>query len=235
MVLRIALAIIVFFLLSAFLAKYNKTPKNLRTQFLRNYGSLLAIGLLLLLIASGKLNVVLGAIGSVALLIWRNLFLLKKFAPLLFQLAARNPNFSPTIRTKYLKVQIIKGLLYGEIIEGLHKGKSIDELTKDDFGQLSEFYKREDKESLLLLHAYIQQKNTGSKFSENNHDQSYQEHSTTEISKKEALEILGLDESATREEINIAHKKLIQRLHPDRGGSTYLAAKVNQAKDILNR
>ncbi len=53
------------------------------------------------------------------------------------------------------------------------------------------------------------------------------------MSRQEAYEVLGLVQGATREEICAAHRRLIQKVHPDRGGSDYLAGKINQARDTL--
>ncbi len=56
---------------------------------------------------------------------------------------------------------------------------------------------------------------------------------TAAMSRAEAFKVLGLEEGASVEEIRAAHRRLILQTHPDKGGTSYLAAKINEAKDVL--
>ncbi len=86
----------------------------------------------------------------------------------------------------------------------------------------------------LLNYLPFFQKIFGSKQTQENQTQSENNiPANSEMTTEEACKVLGVDADASKEEIIEAHRKLIQKIHPDRGGNDYLAAKINQAKDYL--
>jgi hypothetical protein len=126
------------------------------------------------------------------------------------------------------------GAMTGTIIAGRHKGTPLDALESSVLvGLLSEF----DEESRKLLAAYLDRRHPGWR-------EDVDQGSATgrggaarsgKMTDEEAYQILGLQPGASPEEIGRAHRGLIKKLHPDQGGSTYLAARVNEAKDVLLR
>ena len=138
------------------------------------------------------------------------------------------------IQTDHLAATLdhASGLIDGEVTEGPHKGWLLSELSMSELEVLFEHYQTADQESAELLQAYIDQRTHKANDAEEERSEA-QRDAAAESSRAEALATLGLSEGATEEEIIAAHRSLIQKLHPDRGGNDFLAAKINQAKDIL--
>jgi len=121
--------------------------------------------------------------------------------------------------------------LDGEVLNGSYTGHQLADMNRAQLEELRHQC-RDDNDSLQLLDSYLRQRFPGdAAFDEKPSPDS----SGTAMTRSEALAILGLDESASRQDIVAAHRRLMQKLHPDRGGNDYLAAKVNQAKDLLLR
>jgi hypothetical protein len=138
------------------------------------------------------------------------------------------------IQTDHLSATLdhASGLIEGEIVEGPHKGWLLSELSINELEVLLEHYQTADEESAELLQAYIDQRTQQANDAEEERSEAQRE-AAVDSSRAEALATLGLTEDASEEEIVAAHRSLIQKLHPDRGGNDFLAAKINQAKDIL--
>jgi len=139
------------------------------------------------------------------------------------------------VRSAFLEMELDHdtGAMRGRILAGRHEGASLDALeTTTLVGMLAEI----DEESRALLAAYLDRRAPG-----------WREHAQGDaaagqggaprgpMTQEEAYQILGLQPGASAEEIGRAHRALMKRLHPDQGGSTYLAARVNEAKDVLLR
>jgi len=125
------------------------------------------------------------------------------------------------------------GAMTGTIVAGRLKGASLDTLERSVLiGLLGEF----DEESRNLLAAYLDRRHP--RWREDVDDGATAGRGAArsgKMSEEEAYQILGLQPGASADEIGRAHRSLMMKLHPDQGGSTYLAARVNEAKDVLLR
>ena len=135
-----------------------------------------------------------------------------------------------TFKTQYLHIHVtVSTATYsGRVLKGPYADTSIENLSKEQLQELQDYYETRDKKSYYLIKAIRQ--SMGFASAEQNEAPPPP---STILQTQDALEILGLNGNPTRKEIIAAHRKLINKLHPDRGGSDFLAAQVNQARDTL--
>jgi hypothetical protein len=141
------------------------------------------------------------------------------------------------VRSAFVEMELDHdtGAMRGRILAGRHEGVSLDGL---DLATLTALLSDIDEESRALLMAYLDRREPH--WREHAHggataDSSRTAWSSGKMTAEEAYQILGLQSGASAEDIGRAYHALMKRLHPDQGGSTYLAARVNEAKDVLLR
>lgn len=127
------------------------------------------------------------------------------------------------------------GHMEGEILLGDHTGKFLGEL---DFAEIMALRERiQDSDSLRLLDAWLDRNHQDWRdASEGAHEHDPRSDASIgggTMTRGEALRILGLDEDVSEADVRAAYKQLMQKLHPDLGGSDYLASIVNRAKQVL--
>ncbi len=119
----------------------------------------------------------------------------------------------------------------GEVFAGPFAEQRLEDLSEQQLReQFAWFQNQNDRQSALLLRTYMLKR--GFRFDGQEREQEAPPTSSN-VSREEAYQILGLAQDASRDEIIRAHRQLIQKLHPDRGGNDYLAAKINAAKETL--
>jgi|TARA_B110000879_G_scaffold144388_1_gene187580 hypothetical protein len=225
---RILLLIAILFSVWYWWKVVKSLPSEKRRPFLWRTAFWSVLGLSVILVASGRMHW-LGA-GLAALIpLAKGAFALGLRALPFMQILSRFKTSPSQFRTKSLLVQVnfASKQMDGEILQGEFTGKRLSGLNSEELQRLSASFKETDRESYLLLQTYLLRNNRGDS---NNSDQA---NNLSELTDQEAYEILGLEANAAKEDIIKAHKRLMQRLHPDRGGSNYLAAKINAAKDKL--
>jgi hypothetical protein len=139
------------------------------------------------------------------------------------------------VRSAFVEMELDHdtGAMRGRILAGRHEGVPLDALDVETVvGLLPDV----DEESRALIATYLDRREPG-----------WREHAQGDaatgrgaspggpMTEQEAYQILGLEPGASAADIGRAHRTLMKKLHPDQGGTTYLASRVNEAKDILLR
>jgi hypothetical protein len=231
--LAFALGVIVLVLLLFAAYSFSKADPKQAVRVLRYIGGGAALLFAVFLLVRGEIGpavsiglIGLGLLGYVSL--WRASFGGR---------TQKSPGQVSRVRTSFLEMELDhdSGALRGQVLAGRHQGAALDDL---DVSTLISLLSEIDEESLPLLIAYLDRRQPrwrehapGDAAAANGSRASRRGKMTEE----EAYQILGIQPGATTQDIARAHRSLMKKLHPDQGGSTYLAARINEAKEVLIR
>jgi DnaJ domain len=157
----------------------------------------------------------------------------------LFRAPRKSAGQKSGVRTDALEMVLDhdSGHMDGRCLKGRFAGRALSSLRDEDLLLLLEEISATDPQGAALLEAYLdrrcrgwrERRSGGDAREEPRHPRDRAGH----MSRKEAYDVLGLEAGAAESEIRAAHRRLMMKLHPDQGGSTYLACRINEAKDVL--
>lgn len=171
------------------------------------------------------------------------------------------PGQSSEVVTRYFRMVLDhdSGDLNGDVLEGAFAGRALDDLTREELMALWQEIVV-DAQSASVMESYLSRRlgpdwqeelgqGYGAEEAASGHGNGGERRSGWgsstggrqdagpasggPMTRQQAYEILGLEPGASKEEIREAHRRLLQKIHPDHGGSNFLAAQINQAKDLL--
>jgi hypothetical protein len=229
---EILLGVVVLLLALWAVNSFSKADPKQAARVLRAIGGVAALLFAVFLLVRGEFGVAIpvGLFG-LGLLGWVSLW------PATFGARTQKSTGQAShVRTAFLEMELDhdSGTMHGRVVAGPHAGAALDTL---DRATLIGLFGEIDSDSRELLAAYLDRREAG-----------WREHaqgdaaagsgrssprSSGKMTEEEAYQILGIQAGASAEEITRAHRSLMKKLHPDQGGTTYLAARVNEAKDVL--
>ena len=189
---------------------------------------MIAVGGVLALVGRASLGLPLAVLGVT--------WFLRARATGSFGRAGGGAGSKSTVRSAWFEMELDHetGDLDGVVLTGSMEGRWLSVLSEADLLALYADAAA-DSESAQLLEAYLDRRMPG--WREDAQTDAGARHGGTTgsgpMTKEEAYQILGLGPGAGRQEVHEAHRRLMKRVHPDSGGSTFLAAKINEAKDVL--
>jgi len=237
LILGFVIALLLFWLVRYQLR--NQSAKNKQWWLSISLG--LAAVIFTLLALTGRLNFLVAA-GAALVLFIRKIIGLLQYGPLLKQLVeflrgdllANDDEGESSVATSLLAMTLNHqtGVMDGQILAGSWQGHKLSQLAPNELMRLYRECRADYPDSMAVLEAYLD-RTLGDGWREQAAREGVQPRSPDEMTHDEALAILGLESGASEEEIITAHRRMMQKVHPDRGGSHFLAAQVNRAKEIL--
>jgi len=209
----------------------SKVDPKVAARVVKASGGIVAIGIAVFLGLRGELAVALplGAFG-LGLLGW------VPFGPAGFAARTRkSAGQTSHVRSAFLEMELDhdSGTMRGRIIAGRYQGHALDAL---DVKTLAASLDDMDEESRALLVAYLDRRDARwSEYAQGHATAGRAAASSGKMTEQEAYQILGIEPGSNADAVTRAHRTLMKKLHPDQGGSTYLAARINEAKEILLR
>ena len=231
---RFILLLLVLLVLIYLLFRFKRLDEVKKKKLIISILITLSVGLLAVLVLTGRLSWLIAAIGALLPLVPRVArFFLGVWPTILPYFKRYQQNRQSTMTTIFIHLQIdlLSGEFRGEVLKGQFQGQKLQDMALEQVLLLLDECKQEDPESAALLIAYLDRQHPG--WSKGDAE-SYTDAMTDSVmSYKQARDILGVSEAADKKDINTAHKRLMQKMHPDRGGSDYLAKQINKARDTL--
>lgn len=228
--LGVLLLVLGLWLLRAFVeADPVRLARGLRV-FVITIGASLALVLLIALVASGRLGLGLAELGGLAPLALRGWAQWRRRRAA----ASPPPGQVSEVETDYLRMRLDHdtGTISGVVRRGPFQGRRLNELSHDELAALWRECRAEDAQGASLLEAYLDRVAPGWRDAGRAEGASPRRPSDA-MTREEAYAILGLAAGASEAEIREAYHRLMMKIHPDQGGSTYLAAQINRAREVL--
>ena len=156
-----------------------------------------------------------------------------------FGSAHKSPGQASRVRTDQLEMELDhdSGRMDGKLLTGRFAGRALSALTDREAFELLDELQTEGAQEAALIEAYLDWRLPG--WRDQGEEKTAKEEAprgrarASRMSAEEAYAVLGLENSASEDDIRQAHRRLMMKMHPDQGGSTYLAARINEAKEVL--
>ncbi len=212
---------------------FARTNTGALARALKVVGGVLALGAAAVVGLRGRIDMALLLASLAAWLLGWSVFRLPGFG----SRATPSPGRVSRVRSAMIEMELDHdtGTMGGSVLAGAFAGHRLDDLDETALKRLYEACRASDPDGVRLLEAYLDRRFAGWREDAQGdaHPRAGSEAQTGAMTEQEAYQILGLQPGAGAEEIRRAHRSLMKKLHPDQGGSTYLAARVNQAKEML--